>query len=116
MNMPNAPENALQAARALAQERLAAGARALQKYGCAWAISEHQWQPPTPNCGGRQLCRVFYRHAGATLKAVVYADGVVRVIGVKTRMLLAVSEPGKPGVLSASFEPLTAADLAPQIQ
>ncbi len=58
---------------------------------------------------------IFQPPGGVQQQASIYADGVVRVHGVRTGELLAESEPGRPDVLAAHFEPLTAADLLPRI-
>lgn len=51
---------------------------------------------------------------GQLLRATLDIYGVVRVRN-RAGELLAVSEPGQPGVLAASFSPITAQDLAPRL-
>ena len=119
MHNDNALLKAMACARELAQERLTAGARALQRLAPGLNVSERQQQAKHRSTGVRPLCRVLYPHRGAVLVAEAYADGVVRIKGLKHGLILAVSEPGLPGlpgVLSASYVPLTSDDLASQIR
>ena len=70
----------------------------------------------TGSKAGKPLLSALYvvPQAGRHM-ASMDASGVVQVRDVTTRELLAESEPGKPGVLRAGFQPLNIADLAPRI-
>lgn len=62
------------------------------------------------------LSTVFVTPNGSRLRACIDAAAVVKVYSVKTRELLAISEPGQPAVLRANFQPLRLQDLSPRYQ
>lgn len=71
----------------------------------------------TSKANGRPvLSTVFYAPSGSRLRACIDAAGVVAVYSVKTKDLLAISEPGQPTELHASFQPLKPQDLSPRYQ
>ncbi|MFT4243586.1 MAG: hypothetical protein QM569_15040, partial [Acidovorax sp.] len=65
---------------------------------------------------GKPLARcVFQPPQGIRLRAVLDADGVVRVRAARGGELLAESEPGQPTVLRAGFNTTTPQDLSPRL-
>ena len=116
MTSANALHKALADARSLAQARLYAGALAVQQAYPGLNLIECNPHFKQQEACLRRLCRIVFRHAGAVLVAEPYADGVLRVKGLRTGMILAVSEPGMHAVLIAGFEALSRSDLAPQIR
>lgn len=62
------------------------------------------------------LATLFISAQGSQLRASMDAAGVVCVHSVRTKELLAVSEPGEPTKLRADFQPLKPEDLRPRIQ
>ena len=112
----NSLHKALFQARSLAQARLHAGAMAVRGIHPGFDDGDGKPQSTLRSARVRRLSRVLFRHEGAVLVAESYTDGVLRVKGIKSGLVLAVSEPGQHAVLSVSFEPLTPSDLAPQVR
>lgn len=66
---------------------------------------------------GRPVLSILFTSAqGSQLRASMDAAGVMCVHSVRTKELLAVSEPGQPTKLRADFQPLKPEDLRPRIQ
>lgn len=71
----------------------------------------------TSKAKGRPVLATLFTSAqGSQLRTSMDAAGVVCVHSVRTKDLLAVSEPGEPTKLRADFQPLKPEDLRPRIQ
>jgi len=71
----------------------------------------------TNKAKGRPVLSTLFTSAqGSQLRACMDAAGVVCVHSVRTKELLAVSEPGEPFTLRAGFQPLKPEDLRPSVR